>query len=337
MLKNILTITLLFVLSCANLPYWDRVEIVLNKNYPQWIRLADKHSDQTSGISFVGAEGNSKTFLIVDDIGSIHRISYINDKLSGFTTYKFSEKVTKYLAKFPKKDFEEISFDSYTGEVYLSIEGNFPDFRKSTKIVKVKFKNNSIFSNMIIDFEELNITPAETFEKYLDNNVAYEGMTVDKNYIYLGLEGFQSGVFFADSTYIYVVDKKTLKIIKEISTKQYKIGTICGLQIHNGDLWGVDRNGFNVFRMRLNEKMDVVDIQKFDFKSRIPGTEDLSYISAIESITFDNENNIYLVDDPWKRFYIPGESVLSKLSEETVKNFKSYIPIIYKYNLINQN
>ena len=47
-------------------------------------------------------------------------------------------------------------------------------------------------------------------------NVGYEGLAVDENNFYLGLEGIVNNGNFADSTFIFVVDKQSLIIKKKI-------------------------------------------------------------------------------------------------------------------------
>ena len=71
-----------------------------------------------------------------------------------------------------------------------------------------------------------------------------------------------------------------------------------------------------------------------DIPVNIPGYPDYDYVAALESITMDNERNVYFVDDPWKTFYVPQENILKKLNIATINNFKKFIPIIYKFKLI---
>ncbi|MDP2301225.1 MAG: hypothetical protein Q8N03_02225 [Ignavibacteria bacterium] len=338
LIKQLTNLIIFTLLSIVHLNGQIDAKLVQQPHSPQWIKVGDKYSDQTSGICFIEAKRDQRIFLLADDTGAIHRMVYKNNKIVELTTYSYSKKAKKYLEGFSKKDFEEIAFDRSTGDVYLSIEGNEPFPKSTTKIVKVKFKNNSIYQNSIIDFEELKIQPQDLFEKYLENNVAYEGLAVDNNYIYLGLEGFQTnGFFFSDSTLIHIVDKKSLNIIKTISTKKFGIGTICGLHKQDNLLWGVDRNGFNIFSLKFDENLDIIDWKLFPFQSKIPNTINMSYIAAIESITIDDEENAYIIDDPWKRFYIPSEEIQKKLNDSEVANFKKFIPIIYNYKIKRNN
>jgi hypothetical protein len=42
---------------------------------------------------------------------------------------------------------------------------------------------------------------------------------------------------------------------------------------------------------------------------------------------------IFLVDDPWHSQFVPDSTVLNKLDDVTVKNYKEFVPIIHKFNL----
>jgi hypothetical protein len=67
----------------------------------------------------------------------------------------------------------------------------------------------------------------------------------------------------------------------------------------------------------------------------MPGYPELNYRPSLESITMDNKKNLYLVDDPWKEVYVPEQSILDKLDSSTIQKYKEYIPIIFKYKIIN--
>lgn len=304
--------------------------------YPRWLKNGDYKTDQTSGIAFIGLnEFKDKVFLLADDIGDIHRLTISKDTIFSFVKLAFSKEVEEFLSPMRKKDFEEIFFDKHTGNVYISIEGNKPEPRKYAGIYKLVFSDFSPYSDTIIAMEKLNVQPEDRFYKYIDNNIGFEGASADERYFFFGLEGFQKNNTFADSTILYIVDKKTLLIQKEISTKELGIATICGLYSDkNYSLWGIDRNRQTVFHIEFEQNLSIANYRLLGFISRIPGHNDMSYIAAIESITMDNNGYLYLVDDPWKQFYIPIEFELSKLDEETVSNFKKFIPIIYRYQLI---
>ena len=69
--------------------------------------------------------------------------------------------------------------------------------------------------------------------------------------------------------------------------------------------------------------------------TNIPGYSEYDYVVSMESITMDDSGNLFLVDDPWRNFFIPPGEILQKLDEKTVQNFKDFIPVIYKLNLKN--
>ena len=303
------------------------------EGFPKWLSKDNYLTDQTSGIAFINSENHIKKFLLADDIGKLHLLFITNDSLLSFEPINFSKEVEQYLSKFPKKDFEEITLDNSTNLFYLSIEGNDPNHKNWVGIYKINFNPELGFSE-INGLEKIEFTPNELFLKDVKNNIGYEGLAVDSNYFYLGLEGFQNDTAFEAETIILIADKKSNEIIKKINTKELGIHTICGLVSDKPySLWGIDRNSRKVFHLNFDSKLNVTSSKLINFVSAIPGYKEKSYVSAIESITIDNENNIYLVDDPWKRFYVPPEKTLNKLDEITINNFKNFIPIIYKLNL----
>ncbi|RKY94767.1 MAG: hypothetical protein DRQ13_07865 [Ignavibacteriae bacterium] len=303
--------------------------------YPRWLIGNGYHTEQTSGITYIGSNmENEKFFLLADDVGKIHRMKITNDTSFSFTSICFSEEVLWYFNDFPKLDFEEITYDKYTGDVYLSIEGNEENYNDFVGIYKIFFINNDPFDSSIVNIEKLNIQPEAEFYKYTQWNIGYEGLAVDSSYLYLGLEGFVNDKEFADSTIILVVDKNNLTIIREISTKEFGIHTIGGLYADNNfNLWGIDRNNRRLFILELNENIKVDDTNSWILKPTIPGYPEINYVGSMESITFDNDGNIYLVDDPWRKFFIPPEDVLGKLDSQTISNFAGYIPVIFRYKL----
>ncbi|MFO7447193.1 MAG: hypothetical protein R6W90_12560 [Ignavibacteriaceae bacterium] len=308
-----------------------------DKNFPQWLSVNGVTVSQTSGIAFIETDSSgNKIFLMADDIGAVNRIVINDTSIVSINNIFLSENVRESLARFSKLDFEEILYDKYTGSVYIFIEGNMPDPIENSGIFKLNFAGNNIYSDTISSVEELNITPRSLFRMYLGDNVGYEGMAADENYFYLGLEGFPENNIFADSTVLFVVDKSSLKIVKEINTKALGIYTICGLYSDkNRSVYGVDRNNKKVFHLVLDEKLNVTSDALTDITTGIPGYPSLDYVASFESITMDDDKALYLIVDPWKRYYIPPDEVLKQLDEKTINNFKKYIPVIYKYKLIN--
>ncbi|GIV45482.1 MAG: hypothetical protein KatS3mg036_0300 [Ignavibacterium sp.] len=104
--------------------------------------------------------------MICDDIGKIHRIKLKNNKLY-IETIKFSKSVENFLDKFEKKDFEEIVYDKFTNRVYISIEGNGLNYKNEVGIYQVRFKNDDVFSDEIIDITKIEFSDwAKIFKIY---------------------------------------------------------------------------------------------------------------------------------------------------------------------------
>ncbi len=336
MQKFILFFTiLLLTFSCQSDKLSRIAQIPKDHLYPRWLTGNGYHTEQTSGITYIGSNNdNENFFLLADDIGKIHRMKITNDNSFSFTSICFGEEVLWYFHDFPKLDFEEITFDKFTGNIYLSIEGNEDNYNDFVGIYKVSFINNDPFNNSIEKIRKLNIQPESELYKYTQWNIGYEGLGVDSNYLYLGLEGLVKDKEFADSTIIYVVDKDNLTILKKISTKELGIHSIGGLYADNNfNLWGVDRNNRRLFRIELSEDLEIIDTTSWKLKPTIPGYPEIDYVGSFESITFDNDSNIYMVDDPWREYFIPPDDALVKLDSQTISNFNNYIPIIFRYKL----
>lgn len=302
--------------------------------YPRWLMNSSYSTSQTSGITFIDeSEAGVQQFLLADDIGKIHRFFISEDTVFSFSEIKFGEQAISFLSTFPKQDFEEIFFDRQTGEVYISIEGNEENFLLYHGIFKCKFLNDDITQDSIVGFQKLEFQPKELFESNLRWNVGYEGFTADENYFYLGLENIQtSDGQFTDSTVIRIADKYTLDIIKEISTNDLGLSTICGLYSNeNYSLWGIDRNQKKVFKLKFDEYFNVIEKKIFNIKTVVPGYNNFEYVGSLESITFVSDNTIFLVDDPWHTYFIPPDEILNQLDNSTLNNFRNFIPVIYKF------
>ncbi len=325
-MRYFLLIYFLFIL-------FNPIKLSLDENYPVWLKDNGKHSDQTSGITFIGAKNNAKYFLVCDDIGKIHRIKLKNDKID-IETIEFDKQVEKYLDKFEKQDFEEIVYDKFNNKVYLSIEGNGINYRNEVGIYEIKFKNNDVFNNEITGISKIEFPEWEEIAKFTDKNLGFEGVAVSKTKIFLGLEGFQFGQIFLDSTMLYVIDKQSKKLVREISTKKLGIHTICGLYaLDDYNIYGIDRNQQSFFEIRFDEMYNPKSVELIKLDLPVPGKKKLKYVASIESISLDDENNVYVIDDPWKKFYIPQDEVFNQLNKEDQENFKKFIPLLFKYKL----
>ena len=331
-------ILLLIILSAKTLIFCDgdsaKFRISPSENYPRWLMNEAYHTSQTSGITFLSKSDNgTMQFLLADDIGKIHRFFIKDDTLFSFSEIKFSKEITDYFADFPKLDFEEIYFDKFPGNVYLTIEGNGENHLLYHGIYSLKFKENDIYQDSIIGIQKLVFQPQELFYESLKKNIGYEGFTADENYFYLSLENVQTDDGnFSGKTIIRVADKKSLSIIKEISTENLGIGTICGLYSDaNYSLWGIDRNSKRVFKLVFDEYFNIEDFIFFEIETVIPRYNNLGYVGSLESITIAVDKFLYMVDDPWQAYFIPQNEILNQIDETSKQNFRNFIPVIYKF------
>lgn len=335
MQKIFILLILTFVFGCSTPPTKKNLTLVKDSHYPRWIKSNTSSSDQTSGIAYLGENPTSgKVFLIADDIGKIRHLSIKNDTVFSISDVQLTKNVQAYLDTFPKEDFEEIVYDKKAGKVYLSIEGNNPNPKKFVGVYTVSFKNQNVYSDTIDDIRKLRFSPTELFLKYVQNNIGYEGLAVDDNYFYLGFEGFAHDGVYADSTVLFIADKKSKTIVKEIDTKYLGIHTICGLYSDKDfSLYGVDRNNKKIFHINFNKDLTIKNYGLAGIPTNIPGYAQFDYVASLESITMDNQRNFYLTDDPWKKFFIPSEEILAKLDSSTVENFEKFVPVIYKFKI----
>src|SRR5690606_17584646 len=324
-------------ISCNSTENNDDLYLIPDNNFPQWLMYNSYAAAQTSGIAFIStdADGN-KNFLLADDIGKLHHLKIKDDKITSITPVYFSEEVEKVFSGFPKLDIEDILYDRKTGSTFISIEGNGNNYINYAGIFQIIFAHDDVLSDTILSVKKTDITPEDIFTKYLDRNIGYEGITADDNYLYLGLEGFTTQGMFADSTIIFVVDKSSLRIVKEINTKHYGIQTICGLFADsNYSVYGIDRNNKKLFHLILNNDLNIENFDTVTVKTHIPNYNSFNYVSSLESITMDDEKNIYMIDDPWTTYYVPSDDILNQLDENTVRNFKKFVTVIYKLKIKN--
>jgi hypothetical protein len=333
----LLAVVILTALSCTTKKKSFPIDFTLEEFYPRWLKNDEYRTAQTSGITFLTTnDTGEKIFLLADDIGKIHHLKITKDSEFTFSPVYFSSSVNKYFFDFPKLDFEGIVYDEHTNSVYISIEGNGEDHLKYFGIYKLIFINDNVLEDTITDIQKLSINPPGMISDVVVANVGYEGLAVDENNFYLGLEGIVNNGNFADSTFIFVVDRQSLIIKKKISTKEFNITTICALySFENGRLLGVDRNSRKFFQLLINEKLEVVSHSFKNFTTVVPNYKEIEYVGSIESITIDDMNNIYCIDDPWYEYFIPDEETIEKLDEKTIENFNKYVPIIFKYSSFN--
>ncbi len=313
----------------------DNLNIKKDPAFPQWLSFEGFNADQTSGITFINeTPDGSKHFLLADDTGGILHLTIAGDSIKMLRPVKFSESFQAYIDTFPKADFEEIVYDKKNNAVYLSIEGNGTHPEYYAGIYLLNFRNDNVLADTLEGIKRLNFTPVEQFQRYLKNNIGYEGLAVDDNYFYLGLEGFTEGKLFADSTVLFIAEKNSHKIIKQINTRPLGIHTICGLYSDKDySLYGVDRNNKTFFHLSFDDRLNVIDTALVKIKTNIPSYDSFDYVASIESITMDTEQNVYMIDDPWKTFFIPSKEILNQLDSLTVNRFRNFVPVIYRYSL----
>ena len=310
------------------------ITILPDQNFPLWLKTDQSRTNQSSGITFIKSECDKKYFLLADDIGFVNLLTIKSDSIFSIENILFTDSASLYFLNFPKKDFEEIAYNKNTGDVYLSVEGNNENFNDYVGIYKLIFKDNDVLSKQIISIEKMIYNPADVFYKYTNWNIGYEGFALDNKYFYLGLEGFMNNYQFADSALIFIADKSELNIIKTISTKSFGIHTVCGLFSDDDySLWGTDRNKRTIFHILFDEEFNIKTFSNFNGSTLIPGHHNLNYLPSYESITMDDDGNLYIVDDPWKEVYVPQQHILEQLDLETINNFKEYVPIIFKYKI----
>lgn len=312
-------------------------------NYPIWMMESNtpRHTNQTSGLSYIGVKDGKKIFLGVDDIGKINRLTIdenLNPPQMEIFEIPFSKEVNDLLYKFKKKDMEDIFYDKKNNRLFLTLEGHEyssldPEIYKQKEgIYELTFNNDILNIDSILTMKRLKL-PREIYEHTFDN-VGFEGLAVTDKYFFLGLENYQAeGKEFTDSTLLYILDRNTDEV-KKISTRNLGISTITALYAVNDHLlYGIDRNRKSMFYIKFNDDFSVEKSESREIALSIPGHKDIDRIIGIapESITFDDNGNIYVATDPWLVFYKPDLADRRKISKEELNNFFEGIPMLYKF------
>lgn len=329
-----------FVLFLINFVYSQNIisrikeEIKPIEGFPIWLKIGEVRTDQTSGIAFIKEINGEEQFLLIDDVGKVHELRIKNNVIKYLKEIQISESVKNYLSKFPKWDFEEICYDKFDDKYYLSIEGNGPNYTDFVGIYELKFNFSKNYFNQLKEIKKIEFPDNKELLAFTRNNIGFEGVGVSKSKLFLGLEGFEVNGFFLDSTLIYVFDKKTKKLQKTISTKNLEIYTICGLYAESDEvLYGVDRNRGNIFKLKFNKNLDVIESDIYPMNLSIPNSGELKYTASIESVTLNNKKDILVIDDPWMKNFIPKEEILKKLKKNEIENFNKFIPIMFKFRI----
>lgn len=301
--------------------------------FPAWLVDGEKYPQQTSGITFIkNDELGQPIFIICDDKQALHFLKVVDNEFT-LTDITIDSSVTDTLPPKIRLDIEDVAYDKYTNKVYISVE---PDhrYRRQFGIYELVFKGDDLFSGEVTGVKRLVITPDSLFRQYIEDNTGYEGLAVDSNYLYLGLEGIKRGETSFAGSLIRVVDKNTLKIVSTMLLDSLGINTITGLAMaDDGTLWGTDRNRLNFFNLKFDNKFTVTNIRVFNIINYIPGYHQFRYAAAIEAISLDKSGFVYLIDDPFTKEYVPVENILRKMDKKTEKRFRDLVPIIYKYKI----
>lgn len=316
----------------------------LAKGYPIWMKSSDSlYSLQTSGLFYVGKKENKKYFLSANDNGRIDRISVDES----FNPPKFDVQVlhfevattARFFQPFAKMDFEDIVYDRVTNKIIISMEGNSDyappykiSYQQSEGLYELELNKDILECDTLKNIKK--ITMPEVLFKYTNDNVAFEGFSITDNFIFLGLENITNiNGQFSDSTYLYVINRKT-NDIKTISSKLFNVRSITGLCAKDDfTLYGTDREAKRIFYIKFNPDFTIKTHRSESFELEMPGHPDISLdkMSGVEAIAVDDEENIYTDIDPWSDLYKPNLTPKVFLSEEEKWNLTKLIPVLYKY------
>ena len=343
-MKHILRIfmPLIVIIIFVNLYFTHPDGLLPVDNYPIWMKSqTGERTDQTSGLSYVGMNDGKKIFISADDVGKINRLTIdesINPPGIEITEIAYSDEVNTLFDKFKRKDMEDIFYDKINDKIMLSIEGHEyssldPEiYRKKEGIYEITFNNDILTFDSILTIKRMKL-PDEVYMHTTDN-IGFEGFSATENYLFLGLENYQTANNeFTDSTVLYIVDRSTGEL-KNVGTKTLKITSISGLYAPDDQtLYGIDRNRRNMFYIKFNEDFSVNKSETMIMDLSIPLHDDINTILGIapESITFDDDGDIYVSIDPWQKLYKPNVADKKKLSDAELKNFYDGVPMLYKF------
>lgn len=321
--------------------------IELVRGFPIWMKSpSGLYSRQTSGLFFIGREGSKKIFLSANDNGRIDKI-YIDDS---FTPPQIDVKIlhfnvastAKFFQDFPKLDFEDIVYDRITDKILVSIEGNsgltdnpaqkLVDFKDNEGVYEFSFNNTILTCDTLKNVRKITMPPE--IYKYTNDNLGFEGMAITDNFLFMGLENITDSVGqFTDSTYLYILDRKT-NDVKTISSKKLGIRSITALCAQDDyTLYGVDRESKAIFCVKFNPDFSVKDVRSKPFDLPMPMHPDIymDKISGVEAIALDDEGYIYTNIDPWSDLYKPYFTPKNFLTQEEKDNITKLVPVLYKY------
>jgi len=335
------------IIAYVTLSYFYDSKIEPVPPYPIWMKSSNElYSQQTSGIFFLGQEGSKKMFLTCNDNGRIDRItiddSFFPPKFD-ITVLNFQVSTTaKFFTQYSKMDFEDIVYDKTSNLIYISLEGNTGTsddnpprnitFKEAEGVLAFTFNNTIMNCDTITSVSKFEM-PQEIY-KYTNENIAFEGMAVSENYFFMGLENITDSIAkFSDSTYIYIIDKKT-QSVKAISSKKFNEISLSGLYATDDyTLYGVNRDSKKVFYIKFNPDFTIKQVKDIAFELTMPFNKDVSMdrMMGIEGVSVDNDGYIYTVSDPWSELYSPESVPKNAITEKERKNLIKLVPVLYKY------
>jgi hypothetical protein len=301
--------------------------------WPRWLEDENSRTDQTSGLSYVGRDSSgARVFLVADDEGDLWRLRVLPpDDEFRLERIPFVDAAKETLARFPKADFEDITYCPISHRVLVSIEGNSPDdadstFRDWLGIYELGIGPDVMNAEQVPTVSRVPLPEWRDATRFACRNVGFEAAVACMDTIVLGLEGVMSspGVF-ADSTYIEVFDLARGTRL-EFGTSGHAIGTATGLaRGPSGAYYGLDRNSARLFTFTIRDGA-LRDVRTIALS--MPGIHGVPYlIPSAESIAVDDEDFLWIVVDPWKYEPMTQEG----LSPHDIDNFKNKVPLVYKY------
>ena len=303
--------------------------------WPRWLEDSNSRTHQTSGLAYVGRNSSgARVFLAADDEGDLWRLELAPpDDEFLLEQIEFVGAARETLARFPKDDFEDITYCPISHRVLVSIEGNGPKedeadttFRDWLGIFELQIEPDVMHAERVPKVDRLPLPEWRDATRYACRNVGFEAAAACMDTIVLGLEGVMLGPgLFADSTFIQVFDLARGTRL-EFSTSGHAIGTATGLaRASSGAYYGIDRNSARLFTFTIRDGA-LRDVRTIGLS--MPGIHGVPYlIPSAESIAIDDEDYLWIVVDPWKYEPMTQEG----LSPRDIDNFRDKVPLIYKY------
>jgi len=293
-----------------------------------WISDENIWTVQTSNVTLVSSHNNLGPFLLCDDVNDVYSLTFSNTKIY-HEKLEFTKDLKFNHSSSLKKNFEGIFFDKYFNELFVSIEGNGFDFRDEVGAYRLTFDDNYVNSSELINISKLNSKGWKRISQYIQQKIGFEGLARSKNKYFFDLEGYQSGSLFLNLTILHFIDKNSMKLIKEKSTRELNIHIITGLYSNDDyHISGVDRNYQNIFEIIFNPDYTIYEYKIHKMFLRVSKLNAYKYPASKESIFLDDMSYIYLIGVIWKKFCIPSNDILKKLLAGDREDLKEFVPLI---------